>query len=121
MKTFRYAKYQLHGLNFYPSASDGYVRSAEVGYLVKSLYQGAASPAHDVVAYKGGYAEKKLLEELNIPHVNLEDFGVPVFQKSPDADLYRHFCCNKHGNCPSGWMNCTSCQLMFYKDCLVNE
>ena len=37
-----------------------------------------------VVGYKGGTLEKKLLIQLQIPYVNLEDFGCPKFEYLPE-------------------------------------
>lgn len=119
LRTFRYVKYQVHGLDFYPSTTTGYLHNSDIRHLVKSLYDSAASQVEDVVAYKGGCAEKKLLDELQIPSVNLDDVGVPVFQRSSDADYYKQFSCDNHRNYVHGWLNCTSCQVMFYRDCVV--
>ena len=41
-------------------------------------------PKQCVVAYKGGTLEKKLLIQLQIPYVNLEDFGCPKFEYLPE-------------------------------------
>ena len=37
-----------------------------------------------MVAYKVGTSEKKLLIQLQIPYVNLEDFGCPKFEYLPE-------------------------------------
>ena len=41
----------------------------------------------DLVAYKAGRVVKELLKELNIPSINLEDFGCPKYDKLPEPKI----------------------------------
>ena len=47
---------------------------------VFALWERFKTPKQCVVAYKGGTLDKKLSIQLQIPYVNLEDFGCPKFE-----------------------------------------
>ena len=57
---------------------------ASVAKDVFALWERFKTPKQCVVVYKGGTLEKKLLIQLQIPYVNLEDFGCPKFEYLPD-------------------------------------
>ena len=69
--------HNIHALPFEArpreNAIDGYL----VDFVVKTLCEKLSTLERDVVAYKGGTLEKQLLTRLNIPHVDLEEYGCP--------------------------------------------
>lgn len=111
--SFMHEKYRVHGLDFYPN--DRFVPHHEVRQIISDLYQGASRYGCDVVAYKGGVLEKKILDELGIPSINL-DAVVPKFSDFPDVNFYKRFDCGKHAYCNLGWHFCSSCRVMYYRD-----
>lgn len=44
------------------------------------LYKTFKSPHQDLVGYKGGHVEKDVLNEVNIPSINWEQWGCPKFE-----------------------------------------
>ena len=62
--------------------------------IIESAYLRSRTQQHTTVAYKGGCLEKNLLNELQIPCVNLEDFGCPKVEKRVGMD--EGFTCGRH-------------------------
>lgn len=46
---------------------------------IREIYETLKSPGKDLFAFKGGQVEKEKLTALNIPHVNLEEYGCPKY------------------------------------------
>ena len=73
---------------------------ASVTKDVFALWERFKTPKQCVVVYKGGTLEKKLLIQLQIPYVNLEDFGCPKFEYLPDYYFhFRYFHFSVHCGC----------------------
>ena len=70
----------------------GMLKGETVIKLVKQLYGGQGR-----VAYKGGHHEKDILDFLEIPSINLEDFGVPKVGELIEKYSYdEEESCGKH-------------------------
>ena len=68
--------------------------------VMKKLYSQTNTEDWPEVAYKGGCYEKKLLQAIGIPHLNLETFGCPKFNDMPQLAQI--------GSCGEQWCTCTS-------------
>ena len=56
----------------------------------------------NLVAYKGRKVEREILDELEIPNINLEDFGCPRYDELPTTmvrDCGYHIQMNKSIHC----------------------
>lgn len=87
-RTVNYVRDMVTGLTFKPRPVEFQRQSIELqASVVKDvfvLWERFKTPKQSVVAYKGGTLEKKLLIQLQIPYVNLEDFGCPKFEYLPE-------------------------------------
>lgn len=75
------------------------MRSQQIVYDINALperimrfYNNVKTKENKVVAFKGGHVEKDVLEELEIPYLNLEDLGCPRFDDMDTKDLKRLAC-----------------------------
>ena len=72
--------------------------------VVKQLYSLNRRHRLDVIAYKGGNLERGLLKKLNIPSLNLEEYGCPKASQLPDMGFDPGMSCGCHdmdiGHCP---------------------
>ena len=87
-KTVNFCKKYIHGLTFksLPGERDLFhVENLET--LVKNAYICSKRKERDLVAYKGGQVEKELLKKLDIPSINLEDYGCPKYDNLPEPDV----------------------------------
>lgn len=62
---------QVHGLRFEASYKEAALPQREVEGVIRALYHGG------LVAYKGGHVEKDVLENMGLPHLDLEGYGCP--------------------------------------------
>ena len=76
-KTVNYVYHHIYGLRFNASPGEQALPDTLAIIMLQTLYQSLRTSTQYVVAYKGGSVEKRLLDKLNIPHVNLEFFGCP--------------------------------------------
>lgn len=119
-QTLRYIKYHVHGLDYYPS--ENYIEQYMATDTVLNLYMESFSDTRDVVAYKGGWKEKQLLDELMIPSINLNEFEVPAFNfDNPDVFKYKPYCCGLHINCDEGWRFCSRSKVIYFRDYVVDH
>ncbi len=70
-----YLQQHLHGLSL--SDKNG-IDKDMLNIIIKKFYTTHRINNESVLAHKGGFIEKDLLTELNIPSVNLELFGCPI-------------------------------------------
>ena len=80
-KTVNYVYYNIHGLRFESTPQEKALPQHMIKPLVDVYYQRSRTQQRTLVAYKGGHLEKDLLDELQIPCVNLEEFGCPKVEK----------------------------------------
>lgn len=78
-KTIDYCTDRVHGLTLGSWPGEHLFREETLRQLVQIEYEEARTFEKYLVAFKGGHVERDLLEELQIPHVDLEDFGCPKF------------------------------------------
>ena len=75
-RTANYVRYKIHGLTFRPSPREYRYfqlhKQDELRYDIQELYELFATKDKTLVAYKGGHIEKNILQELGIPHIDLE-------------------------------------------------
>ena len=80
-KTVNYVFRHIHGLRFESSLPEKALPQHMIKPMIDSAYHRSRTPNRYMVGYKGGHLEKDLLNELQIPCVNLEDFGCPKVEK----------------------------------------
>ena len=88
----------ITGLPFYPTPRErslGVHPQTQLEDDVVDLWKACKTPEASVVVYKGGHLERDLLEQLRIPHFNLETVGCPTYEKLH----YPTFDCGCHKNC----------------------
>ena len=113
-RTFTFTKYNVHGLNFYPTGH--FLRQDEVQDTIVHLWE---LTGRKLIGYKGGIFEKKLLDVLNIPCINLETLStteVPLlpYRKVDSNNEFTHFSCGNHTYCVIGNLHCASCEVAYY-------
>lgn len=79
VKTIKYVKNNVHGLPFYPDSDGDAVDALILEIDIEKIYHKNKTLERTLVAYKGGTWEKYLLDKLQIPSINLEDFNCPKF------------------------------------------
>lgn len=83
-QTINFCFHRLHGLpdqlTYQELRLSPFVDVSEVGDQIPEWYNEYLYNVRDVVAYKGGSLERQLLEELQIPSVNLEECGCPKLE-----------------------------------------
>ena len=72
-----YVTRKIHGLGFDTTSGENAQPQGSVADHVKALYNDSRAPELDVVAFKGGHVERDLLQRLNIPFLDLEEYGCP--------------------------------------------
>lgn len=83
-KTARVCTKYIHGMSFRRRPRErGLFELDDLYRLVLDAYRESSvrGGRKIIAAYKGGRVERDLLERLDIPCVNLEDFGCPKFEK----------------------------------------
>lgn len=78
----KYTTNFIHGLSFRSLPWENELfRVENLKDLLRNEYLYSKTAEKYRVAFKGGHLEKDVLEEMEIPHVNLEDFGCPKFER----------------------------------------
>ena len=115
IRQVQYVRRRIHGLQFTPSSFEDAKSQEFLKIDVQNLYNTYKSGKRDLVAYKGGHIEKDLLKVLNIPSVNLEDFGCPkVHDLIHQGYGYEVWDCGLHGCTTVSGMHCATleCQIL---------
>lgn len=79
LRTVRYVSWNINGLHFYPRPEENARPYFRMKKDIYQIYEKYKSGTRCVVAYKGGQIERDLLCDMNIPSINLEDYGCPRF------------------------------------------
>lgn len=76
-KRVNYVYHHVHGLRFQSSPEEKAIPQHVVKAMIQASFQRSKSQDQFFVGYRGGTLESDLLKELNIPSLNLKDFGCP--------------------------------------------
>ena len=79
--TAKYVYHRIHGLPFEDDPQEKARHLENLKRDVLELYAQARTTERFLVGYKGGHVEKDLLQELDLPAINLEHYGCPKFEK----------------------------------------
>lgn len=79
--TCHYVYRHVHGLPFESTPTEKAYPQHLVKHLVDVTYHQSKTHGKQLAAYKGGRLEKDLLQELQIPCINLEDLGCPKVEE----------------------------------------
>ena len=92
-----YLTQKLHGLPFDSRPKEHAQPQDSVDEHVLRLYRESKTLQLDAVAFKGGHAERDILERLKIPYVDLEEYGCPKVEKLLVHDtLGENIGCGEH-------------------------
>lgn len=87
-KTVCYLQHNLHGLTLEPHPEEqDCLKEKDINKIILQLYEKSKTAEKYVVGYKGGTFERDLLEKLQIPYLNLEDFGCPKFEHLSEPQM----------------------------------
>ncbi|GBN91246.1 hypothetical protein AVEN_243958-1 [Araneus ventricosus] len=93
-KTIDYVTKHITGLPFHPMENEETAPLRLLKCKVIAVHDLYRTDDKNVVAYKGGNVEKDLLQQLNIPYLNLEDYGCPKFDILKNQQTYEN--CGYH-------------------------
>lgn len=68
----------------------------ELDEQIRSIYETLKRPGKELPAYKEGQCERERLTSLNIPHVDLEQFGCPRYEVIKGRRKYTRAGCRYH-------------------------
>ena len=100
-KTVRYVEKNIIGMKFTPYKGEKVYNLKTLDHKILEWYGKTQTPSKYLVAYKGGCVEKKYLNKLGIPNINLEIFGCPKYDTLKEN--YQGKSCGFHENdlhCP---------------------
>jgi hypothetical protein len=78
-----FAKQYIHGLTLRPRYREENIPYEEYKAFIQSTYNKMKTNSHYILAYKGKQIEKKVLEELKIPSLDLEEEE----EKCPNVEI----------------------------------
>ena len=87
---------KIHKLPFKTLGKDTY-QIETLEQIVKDFYINVKNNEQSTIAYKGGHFERDLLNKLDIPSINLEQFGCPKADKLFDQLIWLETCGNHIG------------------------
>lgn len=103
--TILYCKRFVHGLSFRPLPHEKHILPyTRLREKIVQCYNESKTEERPIVAYKGGNFEKRLLANENIPSLDLEKYGCPLFDNLPlsttasmvrDCGYHRPVTCRK--------------------------
>ena len=119
-RTFNLQKYNVHGLDFVP-IGENHVAESAVEPIILNLYNVLRTDERRHIAFKGGLIEKKILNSLDIPWIDLESIPeFPTFRKSVRLEDINYSCGN-HLHSPCGVYHCASAETLYYRDVLMKK
>lgn len=116
-KTINHCTKFIHGLTLERWPGEDVYSDQSLKLIVQEEYRKAATDEKYLVAYKGGHVEKDILEELDIPCVNLENFGCPKFEhlRHPLKSVVRD--CGYHKKLKNGdTAHCARVECFFFSE-----
>lgn len=122
-KTFNTLKFHVHGMDIHPDQyGTNVVSQLSVPGIIRALHQYASTPDRYVIAYKGGYFERQMLQQLQIPYLNLEDVGCQTYSSLPSIEkaFYIPFDCGQHRYAIAGEVDhCAAKEVAFYRQWIL--
>lgn len=86
-QTLDFQSRNIIGLSVFPRPAERDIRSYDsLKKVLQDIYEFCRRADADVVAYKGGDKERKLLESLNIVCLDLQSFGCPSYKELVDSE-----------------------------------
>lgn len=118
-RTCRYVQKRIHHLPFGVPKRVKACPITSLGTIVTDFYRCVQKSAISTIAYKGGHYEKDLLEDLDIPAVNLESFGCPKAEHLFDALAWLETC--GHHTEPNAYQHCAKVEVEAFGHWLANQ
>jgi hypothetical protein len=111
----------IHGMRFENTTSD--LKYAECKSILLNIQDQIEWNGFKYIAYKGGIIERKLLNSLHIPCVDLEKYGCPRFTELlNDYELTRAVQCNAHRFAKPGIaVHCPNIEISLFKTWLQSS
>ena len=91
----RYVQKYIHKLPFGVPVGVDALPLSSLPKIISQLYGNVRQNSRSTIAYKGGIYERDLLARLNIPALNLQDYGCPKAEKLFDQLVWLETC-GKH-------------------------
>lgn len=86
--TINYCRKFIHGLSFRPLPGEkDAIHIKNLNKVIWTIYVNNKTFDKNVIAYKGGHIEKDILNDLEIPSMNLEEYGCPKFEQLPTPTI----------------------------------
>ena len=96
-KACMYLTKYIHKLPFHTTWSESTLPLSHLDDIVKDFYNDIGQR---MIAYKGGNIERDLLKKLNIPGINLEDYGCPKAESLFNKQVWLETCGQHIGTDP---------------------
>ena len=91
----RYVQTHIHKLPFGVPVGVDALPLSSLPKIISQLYENVRQNSRSAIAYKGGIYERDLLARLNIPALDLQDYGCPKAEKLFDQLVWLETC-GKH-------------------------
>ena len=91
----KYVQTHIHKLPFGVPAGVDALPLSSLPKIISQLYENVRQNSRSAIAYKGGIYERDLLARLNIPALDLQDYGCPKAEKLFDQLVWLETC-GKH-------------------------
>jgi hypothetical protein len=91
----RYVQKYIHKLPFGVPVGVDALPLSSLPKIISQLYRNVRQNSRSTIAYKGGIYERDLLARLNIPALDLQDYGCPKAEKLFDQLVWLETC-GKH-------------------------
>lgn len=79
----------ITGLSLKPQPGEKVHKYCTINQCLRSIYKLCRQSRRDIVAFKGGIYEKKYLDELNIPNLDLNKYGCPKYTELLKQNVVR--------------------------------
>lgn len=113
--TVWWCQHFLHGLPFNPRKDEDAKPIEYLDQYILDLYRRFSTPTKNLIAYKGGNCERVKLQQLNLPHVNLEKFGCPKYDHLLNEWEDCHHPCNLHDRSIHKVYHCALSEVKIFK------
>jgi len=114
-RTVNYVYRHIHGLRFEASFQEAALPQRDVGAVIQALYHGG------LIAYKGGQIEKEFLEKLNLPSLDLEEYGCPKADSLWSSHYPSGKSCGQHQVDTKKFIHCPKQETFLFFNWLKNK